>query len=329
MCRIIFIFFLLMSQTSQVNAAEKLYGGFIYNSAIPRTLFFNDKISTADSFELRRALRDQNIDTIVLASPGGLVFEGLQMAGIINDNGLRTYVPKNAYCASACSFMFFAGKERQSDGDLGVHQTFSPVGQTQVQAQVTVAEIIGFLNQFGTPAFVYEKMFRGQDMYWFNQHELKQLNSKRFKLANASLDLINQYADEIIKIEPVQKKEGINPEPSPPKETPTPPTYVTSYYEFAEGFTAKLKGTNASLNVNISLSTQYDVSVLENVDMHQLSIRSEILTVISEHTLKDIEGKTGRDALAEAIMIAINDKLEELEEFGGIEGVFYKSFIVQ
>ena len=329
MLRNIFIFFLLMSLTSQVNAAEKFYGGFIYNSAIPQTLFFNGEISTADSFELRRALRDQDIDTIVLASPGGLVFEGLQLAGIINDNGLRTYVPKNASCASACSFMFFAGKERQSDGELGVHQTFSPVGQTQVQAQVTVSEIIGFLNQFGTPAFVYEKMFRDQDMYWFNQHELKQLNSKRFKLANASLELINKYAAEITKIEPLQQKEVINPEPSPPKETPNTQTFVTSYYTFPENFTAKLKGTNTRLNVSIGVSTQYDATVINNVEMHQLSLRSEILSAMSEHTLRDIEGKAGRDALAEQIMFAINKKLEILEGFGGVEGVFFTSFILQ
>ena len=44
----------------------------------------------------------------------GNVEEGLQIAGIINDKGLDTYVAKNSIfgkgnCASACSFMFFAG----------------------------------------------------------------------------------------------------------------------------------------------------------------------------------------------------------------------------
>ena len=326
--RNIFILLLLMNLAGQVNATEQFYGSFTYNSAIPRTLFFDGKIDTGDSFEFRRALRDHDIDTVVLTSPGGLVFEGLQLAGIINDKKLRTYVPKNGLCASACSFMFFAGNERQSDGYLGVHQTFSPLGQNQVEAQFSVSEIIGFLNQFGTPAFVYEKMFRDQEMYWFNEQEIQQLNSKRFKLTNSSLDLINRYVAEILDLSG-QKVEAVVPTPSEPKETPVTPTFVTSYYEFADGFSAKLKGTNAFLNVNIVVSTQYDTTVIENVDLHQLSLRSEILAIISEQTLNDIEGKTGRDALAAAIMLAINNKLEELEGFGGVEGVFYTSFSLQ
>jgi len=63
----------------------------------------------------------------VLSSPGGSVIEGLQMAGIINDKNLNTYIPKvgldsQGTFASACSFMFFAGSERKVGGRLGVHQ---------------------------------------------------------------------------------------------------------------------------------------------------------------------------------------------------------------
>ena len=113
------------------------------------------------------------------------------------------------------------------------------------------------------------------------------------------------------------------------KITPNTQTFVTSYYTFPENFTAKLKGTNTRLNVSIGVSTQYDATVINNVEMHQLSLRSEILSAMSEHTLRDIEGKAGRDALAEQIMFAINKKLEILEGFGGVEGVFFTSFILQ
>jgi hypothetical protein len=47
------------------------------------------------------------------------------MAGIIHDKELNTYVPQNSLedkgdCASACSFMFFAGATRNVEGKLGV-----------------------------------------------------------------------------------------------------------------------------------------------------------------------------------------------------------------
>tara|TARA_B100000575_G_C22745455_1_gene445302 strand:- start:73 stop:513 length:441 start_codon:yes stop_codon:yes gene_type:complete len=50
------------------------------------------------------------------------VFEGLQIAGIIYDKQLATYVPEGAECLSACSFMFLGGATKIVAGDLGVHQ---------------------------------------------------------------------------------------------------------------------------------------------------------------------------------------------------------------
>ena len=187
---LIFIFFTL---TAFAGAAdEKKYGSFILNTDIPDTLFFIDEIKANDSFELRKALRNHDIQNIVLASPGGSVWEGLQMAGIIFDKQLRTYVPRGGTCASACAYLFFAGNERLADGELGVHQAYSSnfkekksVGQTQYVTQFTVSEIIGFLNEFGTPAFVYERMFQDIDMYFFDPLELMELNSETFGLENS------------------------------------------------------------------------------------------------------------------------------------------------
>ena len=72
---------LIASGCGLANAEERLYGSFIYNSdAIPNALFFMDEIKNGDDFELRKALRNHDIDTIVLASPGGSVWAGLSMA---------------------------------------------------------------------------------------------------------------------------------------------------------------------------------------------------------------------------------------------------------
>ena len=79
---------LIVAGCSSAIAKERLYGSFIYNSDIPNALFFMDQIKNGDDFELRKALRNHDIDTIVLASPGGNVRAGLSMAGIIFDKGL-------------------------------------------------------------------------------------------------------------------------------------------------------------------------------------------------------------------------------------------------
>ena len=113
------------------------------------------------------------------------------------------------------------------------------------------------------------------------------------------------------------------------KDTPSTDTFVTSYYTFPDNFTTNLKGSKAFLQVSVGVSTQYDETVIDNVEMHQLALRSEVLGVVSEFTVEEVEGKTGRDQLADGIKDAINKRLEDLEGFGGVEGVYFTAFVLQ
>jgi len=113
------------------------------------------------------------------------------------------------------------------------------------------------------------------------------------------------------------------------KDTPATETFVTSYYTFPDNFTTNLKGSKAFLQISVGVSTQYDETVMENVELHQLALRSEILGAVSEFSVEEIEGKDGRDKLANHIKESVNLKLEELEGFGGVEGVFFTSFVLQ
>lgn len=176
---------ILVSSFAQAGAETTAYGAFRHESSAPNALFLVDEISPSESFELRRAMRDHDIKIIVTASPGGNLYEGLQIAAIIQDNGIFTYVPESARCESSCANIFFGGKKRLVDGELGVHQFFSnsdlaqadaPQGISTAVAQYTTAEIIGIMNEFSTPAFVYEKMFGSAEIYYFNEVEKQKLN---------------------------------------------------------------------------------------------------------------------------------------------------------
>ena len=113
------------------------------------------------------------------------------------------------------------------------------------------------------------------------------------------------------------------------KETPVNETFVTSYYTFSDNFTTNLSKSKQFLQVSVGVSTQYDETVIENVEKHQMALRSEVLGVIGAFSVDDIEGKTGRDNLANRIKEAVNIKLEDLEGFGGVEGVHFQSFVLQ
>jgi len=113
------------------------------------------------------------------------------------------------------------------------------------------------------------------------------------------------------------------------KQTPEEETFETLYYEFAGTFTTNLDNSRKMLQLGLAVSTQYDDTVMQNVEAHELGLRSTILEEIGNYTEEDIEGKVGREMLAEAIKEALNTELEELEGFGGIEKVHYTSFVLQ
>ena len=113
------------------------------------------------------------------------------------------------------------------------------------------------------------------------------------------------------------------------KETPVNETFVTSYYTFADNFTTNLNKSKQFLQVSVGVSTQYDETGIENVEKHQMALRSEVLGVIGTYSVDDIDGKVGRDNLANSIKDAINVKLLDLEGFGGVEGVHFTSFVLQ
>ena len=113
------------------------------------------------------------------------------------------------------------------------------------------------------------------------------------------------------------------------KDTPEDEVFETIYHEFAGTFTTNLDGSRKMLQLGIGVSTQYDDTVMMNVESHQLALRSVILGVISNFSEEDVKGSSGREMLSVSIRDAINGKLEALENFGGIEEVHFTSFVLQ
>jgi len=112
------------------------------------------------------------------------------------------------------------------------------------------------------------------------------------------------------------------------KETPEQENFVTIYYEFPGTFTTNLRGSRKMLQVGIGVSTQYDDTVMINVESHELALRSTILGVLSEFGEEDIQGSNGKAALASALKEGINNKLLLLENFGGVGEVLFTSFVL-
>ena len=113
------------------------------------------------------------------------------------------------------------------------------------------------------------------------------------------------------------------------KAIPEIDSYETTYFEFPGDFTTNLKGSRKFLQVSVGVSTQYDEKVMETVDQHQLAMRSEILSTISDFTEEDITGSDGKKKLSDKLLKVLNMRLETLKEFPGIEDVYFTAFILQ
>jgi flagellar FliL protein len=69
--------------------------------------------------------------------------------------------------------------------------------------------------------------------------------------------------------------------------------------------------------------------VIENVKKHEFAIRSVVMDVMRQTNEADITKPDFRKDLAVKIRDAMNSLIEKFEDFGGIEDVYFTSFIVQ
>lgn len=158
------------------SAARNIY---VFDD-LPNVAWLIGEIKSEDYYNLRRILREHDIDVLVLDSPGGNLYESLQMAAVVHDRSINTYVPPHMTCASACANIFFAGSTRIMNGLLGVHQfKFVDGEQDGEVVQLTVSDIVSFLNEFDTNPIVYEKMFQSADMYYFSSTDSDLVNRVR------------------------------------------------------------------------------------------------------------------------------------------------------
>jgi flagellar FliL protein len=108
-----------------------------------------------------------------------------------------------------------------------------------------------------------------------------------------------------------------------------PRLFQSTYVPLEGNFTSNLRGGDAFVQIGIGISTFYDERVLENVQKHDMAIRSAILMTLTEQDPAAIGTLRGKQALKIALRNAINGVLTNREGFGGIDEVYFTSFVTQ
>lgn len=156
-------------------------GAFVLPEDQPEVILLNADITDQTAAEFDRALADRpDVRVVALNSPGGSVDSALKMANEIHKRGLTTFVPPDMGCYSACAYIFFAGIDRQAEGELGVHQISAEVADL-VLAQTTLGDVLDAMQSFGVHQQVISHMLRTppDDMYVFSASELADLGITR------------------------------------------------------------------------------------------------------------------------------------------------------
>lgn len=110
---------------------------------------------------------------------------------------------------------------------------------------------------------------------------------------------------------------------------PDPRVFKTTYIPLEGNFTSNLRGGDNFVQIGLGLSTFYDDHVKDNVERNMMAIRSAIILAISEADPVEITTLSGKEALKNVLRDAINRVLTNREGFGGIDDVYFTSFVTQ
>lgn len=105
--------------------------------------------------------------------------------------------------------------------------------------------------------------------------------------------------------------------------------YRTAYFTFTEEFTSNLKNSDALIQTSIACSTRRDGRVLLWLKKHELAIRSKLLQILADTPEEDVYTLEGKDRMQKRMTQAINQVLIQKEGFGGVDAVYFRTFIVQ
>ena len=108
-----------------------------------------------------------------------------------------------------------------------------------------------------------------------------------------------------------------------------PAKYKATYYTLEQNFMSNLRDSDAFAQVSLGVSTFYDHHVIDNLKENEMPVRSAVLLVLADQDPFAIATPQGKRHLQRDLKLAINDVLKQKAGFGGVDDVYFTSFIIQ
>jgi flagellar FliL protein len=113
------------------------------------------------------------------------------------------------------------------------------------------------------------------------------------------------------------------------KKSPDAQKFDFTYHQMEREFLVNLTGSKKVMSLQVAVMTRYDQRVVDNLKKHEFALRSVMMDVMRQTTETELAKPEFRVDLGRKLRDAMNTKLESFEDFGGVEEIFFTSFIVQ
>ena len=168
------------------------------------SLKIEGNIEFGDAMIFEEALADINqnkyrvqFDSVILDSPGGNIYEAMQIGYAIRGNHLSTWVLPHDSCRSACVLILQAGVCKMANGEVGIHRTKYeediPLEEIRDNVNYHEATIEEYLSVMGAPPQLisFFSIIPNWEMKYLSNYE-----KRNFGLFNATSEEM-QYRLEI------------------------------------------------------------------------------------------------------------------------------------
>ena len=102
--------------------------------------------------------------------------------------------------------------------------------------------------------------------------------------------------------------------------------FDTNYFQFEKELVTNITGSKKVMEVQLAVMTHYDSRVFDNIKKHEFVLRSAMLNQMRKSTEAEVNKPDFRKELCNKLKDIMNSLLEEYEDFGGIEDLFFTSF---
>jgi len=113
------------------------------------------------------------------------------------------------------------------------------------------------------------------------------------------------------------------------QDSPELTRFEQSHFQLPKPLVANVANSRKVMQATVAIMTHYDDRVVNNVEKHDFPLRFAMLAAMRKVTEADIADAEFQTNLAASLKIEMNAVLESLEDFGGIEAVYFTEFVVQ